>query len=281
MCEMIRVDYDFLPAYGLHIVRGRNFSRAYGLDSTENVILTENAMRLFGFRDADEAMQGAVYLEGHKDKRFRIVGITSDYHQQSLKEDFRPIVFLVYNPWGWIDNHFVSLRLEKTASLKTVENVKRTFQSLFPESSFDFFFLDDYFNRQYRQDLAYGRMIMILSLLALFIVGLGIVGMTSFMLVRRKKEIGIRKVSGAGSMDILRLLNTHFLKMVLMAFVLAIPVAWISMHSWLQNFANRTPIGISVFLGAAGISALVTILTVSVRSYRIASTNPIESLRYE
>jgi putative ABC transport system permease protein len=281
MCEMVRVDHDFLPAYGLHFIRGRNFSRSYALDSTDNVIITENAMHLFGFRKAEEAMQGAIHLEGHKDKQFRIIGVTSDYHQQSLKEDYRPIVFLVFNPWGWIDNHFISLRLDPTANHETVEHVQAVFSNLFPQSSFDFFFLDDYFNRQYRQDLQYGRLIMILSLLALFIVGLGIVGMTSFMLLRRKKEIGIRKVSGAGTIDILRLLNTHFLKMVGVAFILAIPVAWIGMHSWLQNFANRTAIGGLVFMAAAAISGAVTILTVSIRSYTIASKNPIESLRYE
>jgi len=281
MCETIRVDYDFLPAYGLQLLKGRNFSREYPLDKEECVILTENAMQLFGFNSVEEAMKGSVYLEGQNDKRFRIIGVTRDYHQQSLKETYRPIVFTVFNPWHWIDNHYVSLKLDGGTPAQIVEGVRRKFKDYFPESSFDYFFLNDYFNRQYQQDISYGRIILFFSILALCIVCLGIIGISGFMLLKRKKEIGIRKVSGAGTTQILQLLNMHFLKLVAIAFAVAVPVAWINMHHWLQNFASRVSIDPLVFLAAIAITSLVTILTVSLQSYKIASTRPADALRYE
>jgi len=281
LCQMIRVDYDFLPAYGLKLIEGRNFSRSYPADSTENVILNETAMRLFGFHNAAEAVNGYVHLEGHDNKRFRVIGVTNDFHQESLKENYRPLVLLIYNPWKWIDNHFVSVKLGAASVDQVVNNVRKEFRSHFPESSFDFFFLDDFYNRQYQQEMLYGQMVMYFSLLALFIVCLGLVGLSSFMLLKRKKEIGIRKVIGAGIFDILKILNMHFLKLVLLAFCIGSPLAWWAMHVWLQDFAYRTSVGLPEFFGAAAITLLITICTVSCLSFRAASVKPVNSLRYD
>jgi putative ABC transport system permease protein len=279
MCAMVRVDYDFLPAYKIGFISGRNFSKAYPTDKEESVIMTETAMRNFGFKNAKEAVNGFINLEGHKDRKFKIIGITNDYHQESLKENYRAIIFIVYNPWGWINNHYVSVKLHASGPGNAVAMVHDKFRQFFPQSSFDYFFLDDYYNRQYQQDVKYGQLIMFFSILALFIVCLGLIGLSSFMLLKRKKEIGIRKVIGAGIFDILGLLNIHFLKLVLLAFCIAAPVAWVSMHYWLQGFANRTSIGLTVFAIAIGITGFITILTVSMQSYKTASTKPVDSLR--
>ena len=144
MFTMIRVDYNFLPAYGLQFIKGRNFNRSYPSDTIDNVILTETAMRLFGFGNANEAVNGYVYLEGHDNKKFRVIGITKDYHQESLKESYRPIVFMIYNPWKWINHHYVSVKLQTASFNQVISRVRNKFRAFFPESSFDFFFLDDF-----------------------------------------------------------------------------------------------------------------------------------------
>lgn len=279
MFQMIRVDYNFLPAYGLQLLAGRNFNKSHPPDKDENVILTETAMRLFGFHNATEAINGSVYLEGHDNKKFRVIGVTKDFHQESLKENYRPLVFMIYNPWKWIDNHYVSVKLGAASFDQIISHMRRQFKSFFPESSFDFFFLDDFYNRQYQQEMLYGRMVMYFSLLALFIVVLGLVGLSSFMLLKRKKEIGIRKVVGAGIIDILKILNMHFLKLVLLAFCIAAPLAWWGMHAWLQDFAYRTSIGLFEFFVAAAITLLITIFTVSCLSFKAASVKPVNSLK--
>jgi putative ABC transport system permease protein len=279
MFEMIHVDYNFLPAYGIQLLEGRNFDKTHPADKDENVIITETAMRLFGFRDAKEAVNGYVHLEGHDNKRFRVIGVTRDYHQQSLKENYRPIIFMIYNPWKWIDDHYVSIKLQAASVGQAIGMVRKEFKSTFPESSFDFFFLDDFYNRQYQREIQYGQMVLYFSILALFIVCLGLVGLSSFMLVKRKKEIGIRKVIGAGIMDILGILNMHFIRLILLAFCIAVPLAWLGMYYWLQDFAYRTSVGVGEFLAAAGITLFITVSTVSCLSLRAASANPVRSLR--
>jgi putative ABC transport system permease protein len=281
MFETFRVDYDFLPAYNLQLIEGRNFSRLYPTDQEDAVILTENAMHLFGFKNAAEAINGSIHLEGHKDKRFRVNGVVKDYHQLSLKEDYRPIVFMMYSPWNWINNHYVSVKLEANQAASFVSLAKKELKDFFPESSFDHFFLDDYFNRQYLQDIRYEQLVMFFSWLASFIVVLGIFSMSGFMLLKRKKEISIRKVNGAGTLQILQLLNQHFLKLLGIAFIAGLPVAWLGMHYWLQNFAYRTTVDFWILISTAFITLFVTVLTVTILSYKTAAQNPVHSLRCE
>jgi putative ABC transport system permease protein len=281
MFETYRVDHEFLPAYQLQLIKGRNFSRSFATDSTEAVILTETAMQLFGFANADEAVNGYVHLEGHDDKRFRVIGVVKDYHQLSLKENFKPILFMMYNPWNWINNHYVSVKLDQSAAASFIGTARNAFTGFFPGSSFDYFFLDDYFNRQYLQDIQYQRMIGFFSWLALFIVVLGIVSMSGFMLLKRRKEIGVRKVMGAGTWQILGLLNVHFIRLLVLAFVVAVPAAWFIMYQWLQNFAYRTDLGLWIPVAAVFVALGVTVLTVSVLSFKAAVEKPVDALRVE
>jgi putative ABC transport system permease protein len=281
MFETFRVDHDFLPAYRLELVKGRNFSKDFPTDAKEAVILTENAMKLFGFADANEALNGEVHLEGHEDKRFRVIGVVKDYHQLSLKEDFKPIVFMMYNPWNWIDHRYVSVKINQAAAASLVGVAQAAFKDFFPGSSFDYFFLDDYFNRQYVQDIQYQQMVGFFSWLALFIVVLGIISMSGFMLLKRRKELGVRKVLGAGTWQLLRLLNVHFLRLLILAYLIAVPMAWWIMHGWLEHFANRTGLDVWIPAAAVLIALVVTVVTVSVLSFKTARANPVKALRVE
>jgi len=281
MCEMFRVDYDFIPAYKMQLVKGRNFSKEFTTDQEDAVILTENAMQLFGFHNADEAINGAIHLEGHEERRFQVIGVVKDYHHLSLKEGFRPIVFMMYDPWKWINNHFVSVKVNQSTGMQLINSVKTRFTNIFPESSFDYFLLEDYFNKQYEQDIRYRKFVVVLTVLALIIVTLGIISMTAFMLVKRRKEIGIRKVNGAGTFHILKLLNSQFVKLVLFAVLAAIPAAWLTMQNWLQNFAFRTTVDGWIISSSVVIIFGVTTMTVSLLSYKTAVRKPVDALRSE
>ncbi|MCW3091920.1 MAG: transporter permease [Ferruginibacter sp.] len=281
LCDMMRVDYDFIPAYQLSLLKGRNFSRNSPADKEDAVILTQNALQLFGFKDEEDAMNGAVNLEGQGSKRFPVIGVVKDFHQLSPKEGYRPIILMMFNPWTALDYNFVSVKLSGSSANAIIAATRKQFKNIFPESSFDSFFLDDYFNRQYNDDLKYGSIITLFTWLALIIVCLGIFGLSSFMLIKRTKEIAIRKIIGAGMLQILKLLNLDFIKCIFIAFVLAIPVAWWAMQSWLQNFSHRISLSWWAFLLAIIITIFITLATVSALALKTAISNPTKNLRTE
>ncbi len=281
LCDMLRVDWDFVPAYKLSILKGRNFSRSFLDDTAKSVILTENAMQLFGFKNVDDAVNNYVNLEGLGKRRFQVIAVVKDFHQLSLKEGFRPIVLLMYNPWNSVNLQFVSVKLYGASSGNIMAQTQQQFKTIFPDSSFDSFFLDDYFNAQYRDDVKYQAIITVFTWLALIIVCLGIFGLSTFMLIKRTKEIAIRKIIGAGVPQILQLLNVDFIKCILVAFVCAMPVAWYAMHAWLQNFTYRTTISWWVFLFSGVVTVAITLFTVSALAFKTAMANPADSLRIE
>jgi putative ABC transport system permease protein len=278
LCDMLRVDPDFIPAYKLTLVKGRNFSRERPVDKESAVVLTQNAMQLFGFKNEADAVNGSINLEGQGNKKFAVIGVVKDFHQLSPKEGLRPIILTMFNPWNALDIGFVSLKVNGNASKAIIAETEKQFRLIFPGSSFDSFFLDDYFNSQYKSDQKYGAIITVFTWLALIIVCLGIFGLSSFMLIKRSKEIAIRKIIGAGILQILQLLNMDFIKCILIAFILAIPVAWWAMHNWLQNFSNRTTINGWVFLFAGLITLTITLVTVSALAFKTALANPAKSL---
>lgn len=281
LCDMLRVDWDFIPAYNLALLKGRNFSRNYPADKENTVILTENAMQLFGFKNVDDAVNGYVNLEGLGERKFAVIGVVKDFHQLSLKEGFRPIVLLMYNPWNVMNMQFISVKLNGASSTTIMAQTEKQFKAIFPNSSFDAFFLDDYFNNQYRDDIKYQAIITTFTWVALIIVCLGIFGLSSFMLIKRTKEIAIRKVIGAGILQVLQLLNKEFTKCILIAFVLAMPVAWYAAHAWLQNFTYRTQIGWWVFLLSGIVTLIITLTTVSTLAFKTAVSSPAKNLRIE
>ena len=279
--DMLRIDPEFIPAYQLTILQGRNFSKSSPDDTANAVVLTQHSMRLFGFKNEADALNGAINLEGQGAKKFKVIGVIKDFHLLSPKEGLRPIVLLMFNPWNTIDINFVSIKLNGASAYETLQATEKQFKAIFPGSSFDSFFLDDYFNAQYRGDVKYGSIITVFTWLALIIVCLGIFGLSSFMLIRRTKEIAIRKIIGAGSLQLLHLLNLDFIKCIGIALLLAIPAAWWAMHSWLQNFQNRTTVTWWVFLLAAGITLIITFATVTALAFKTIITNPSRNLRTE
>ncbi|MCB9265812.1 MAG: ABC transporter permease [Lewinellaceae bacterium] len=269
------VDETFLEAYGLPLVAGRNFAPGRGTEEG-SCLLNETAVGLLGFPSAVEAIGEQVRRGGDT---LAVIGVTKDFHHLGLQKPIQPIIFL-YRPNS---RGYYSLRVEPAAGnmQSTIAAVQRQWYTHFPDDPFSYFFLNEFFGRQYQADVLFGKIFGFFALLAILVAALGLFGLSSYNVVQRTKEIGIRKVLGASVSGIVRLLSEDFLKLVGLAILVAIPVAWYVMEEWLQNFAFRISIGWWVFLLAGGLALLIAFLTVSVQSVKAALSDPVKALRYE
>lgn len=270
------IDYDFIPTYNLKVIAGQGFSREEN-ESNNTIILNESAMKQLGYSDPSSAVNSFVMVGN---KEFKIIGVLRDYHHESLKKEIKPIIFFYGYRW-MSDIGYYSIKVNSADLDQTIRQVEKIWKQTYPEDHFQYFFLDDAFNAQYKADQAFGRAFTLFTFLALFIAAIGLFGLAVYSANQRTKEIGVRKVNGARNLEILVMLNRNFVKWVVLAFVIATPIAWFILHKWLENFAYQTNLSCWIF-ALSGLMALgIAMLTVSYQSYKAAIRNPIESLRYE
>jgi putative ABC transport system permease protein len=266
------VDYDFVPAYGLKLVAGRNFSKEFTTDK-KAVLLNETAARLLGFASPQKAVEGYVIRRD----TLKIVGVVSDYHHQGLQKAIDPMIILLRPN----SRNYYSIKVQTADIQKTIAAVNKSWNKYFPTDPFNYFFLDESFNRQYKADMLFGKVFGVFSFLAILIASFGLLGLSAYNVLQRTKEIGIRKVLGASGQSILVLLSKDFVKLILLALVLAIPIGWFIMNQWLQDFAYRISISWWVFL-IAGVGALgIALLTIGLQALKAVRDNPVKSLRTE
>lgn len=269
----VGIGYDYVPTFELAIVAGRNFSREFGTDR-QGALINEATAKVLEFNDPEEAINQLVQLGGDT---LKILGVLANYHQMSLKNQPAPMAFrLLPDASG-----FFAIKLQSNRISETIGTVQATWQEMFPGNPIEYFFLDDFFNRQYRQDQRFGQIFSIFSVLAIFIACLGLFGLASFSTVQRTKEIGVRKVLGASVPRIISLLSIDFLKPVLLAGILAIPIAYFLMRYWLQSYPFRIDMAWWLFLIPLVLVLSIAFLTVSYQTLRAATQNPVQSLRYE
>ena len=269
------IDYDFIPAYGIRLIAGRNFSTRYNLDKAKkNVLINETTVGLMGFKNAADALKGRL-VRGRD--TLNIVGVIADYHQQGLQKAIMPLLILL-RPY---DRNHYSVKLGAGDPHQTIANIKKIWDHYFPDDPFNYFFLDESFDRQYKADTRFGEAFGIFALLAIGIACFSLLGLSAYNVLQRTKEIGIRKVLGASVQNLILLLSKEFVYLVLISLLIAIPVAWWVMHSWLQDYAYRIPIQWWVF-ALGGITALlIALTTVGIQSLKAATANPANSLRTE
>jgi putative ABC transport system permease protein len=271
--RVIGVDYDFVRMYGLKLIAGRDFSKEFG---TENraVIYNRKAVELLGFNKPEEAVGKRIDFWGNQ---YTIVGVTENFHNQSLREAFEPLIIrLIPDLRG-----YVSVKTPASKASQTVALLKEEWNKFFPGNTFEYFFLDDHFDEQYKADQRFGQVFGLFTSLAILVACLGLFGLASFTTVQRTKEIGIRKVLGASVAHILRLLYKEFAFLLIIAFVLATPLAWLMISNWLQGYAFRTNIHWSFFVLPLVMILVIALATVSFQSIKAAIANPVKSLRTE
>jgi putative ABC transport system permease protein len=274
--DLFFVDYDFLPQYQMKVIAGRAFSRAFGADTTQTLILNEAAVRMLGYHRPQDALGRDFSQWGRKGK---IIGVVKDFHYESLQQVIRPLSMRI-EPDGCSE---MSIKV-RTANLKgTIAGIEKTWHSIIPTRPFSYSFVDEMFDQQYRAEDRFGRLFLYFSLLAIFISCLGLLGLASYSTAQRTKEIGVRKVLGASVGGIVVLLSKDFLWLVGIAFLAATSASYFLMKRWLDGFYYRININ-SVWwifvLGGIGALA-IALFTISFQSVRAAMANPVNSLRSE
>ncbi|UCH96902.1 MAG: ABC transporter permease [Candidatus Aminicenantes bacterium] len=278
MLSIALVDDDFLPAYQIKFLSGRNFSRKYGTDN-QSVILNEAAIESLGYDRAESTLNQNISLWDMKGN-FKIIGIIKNYHQKSLKKSHEPIVFL-YNPSF---KNFYSIKLKPgiTNIDETINLIQKKWKEIFPAHPFDYFFLDDFFNRQYKDDYQFGTVLGIFVVLAVIITCLGLLGLSYFSAYQRRKEIAIRKSIGASTGDILGLLAKDIVKLVVIATVIAWPIVYFFIiDPWLKNYAYRIAVPLLFFILSGLVLVIITLLTIAYHTITAARANPVDALREE
>ncbi|WP_020528428.1 ABC transporter permease [Flexithrix dorotheae] len=271
--RVVGIDYNFVDAFQLSVISGRNFSRDFKTDE-ETVLFNESAIRLLGFQKPEEALNEKIYFWGDT---FKIIGVIKDYHHESLKSNFDPLIFRLIPS----SRNYYSLKLNPEQVGETLGTIEATYRDFFPGNPFEYFFLDEHFEKQYKADMQFGKIFGIFAGFAIFVACLGLFGLSSFMVVQRTKEIGVRKVLGASIISIINLLSKEFVRLIIVASVVALPLAWFTMNNWLEGFANKINLGWWVFLLPLGLILLIALITVSIQTVKAAISNPVDALRNE
>lgn len=273
------VDYRYLELLDIKLIAGRSFTDNRKMESERNVIVNRATAKVYGV--APEAIVGKrIYYEGQGQKyEFKIIGVMEDYHQVSLKEEIKPTLFGMpeeKNNYG-----YMVISLNTTDFHQTIATIESNWKKNVDGTPFEYSFLDENIQRQYLADRKVSQIVTSFTMIAMLISCLGLYGLSTFMAERRFKEIGIRKVMGASVSQITALMSTEFVKLVLIALIISIPLAWYAMDKWLEGFAYRISVDASVFIYAAVAALLTALLTISFESIRAASADPVKSLRNE
>ncbi|SEI81699.1 putative ABC transport system permease protein [Dyadobacter koreensis] len=266
------VDYDFIKQYGISVLAGRMFSKDFGNDLKEAILINETAVKSLGFSNPKDVIG----------KRFSqlnvngfVIGVIKDFHFRSFQEKVQPMTLRVAP--GFFT--FLTLNISGENTPESIANLERAWKSLIPDMPLIYFFADEAYDNQYRDEQRFGKLFICFASFAIIISCLGLLGLSAFSITQRTKEIGIRKVVGASTVSIVGLLSVDFIKLVLLAILIAVPVAWYAMDQWLRDFAYRIAIPLWSFALAGVIAVFIALGTVSFQAIKAALKNPVKSLR--
>jgi putative ABC transport system permease protein len=274
------VDEDFIGTYKMEIVQGRNFSKEFPTDPEEAIIINEAAVNKLGWQDIAIGKQIERFTSLTTRRKYRIVGIVKDYHFQSLHREIQPLVLFNRAPYDFSYNR-MSVRVKPENIQETIGFLKSKWKEFDSQYPFEYAFVDDQYDELYRAEERLGQLFGYFTALAIVIGCLGLFGLTSFAAEQRTKEIGIRKVLGASVQGVVWMLVREFTKWVLLAVLIAWPVGYLVMNSWLQNFFYRINVGFDTLILAALLALIIAIITVSYQAVKAALANPVDSLKYE
>jgi len=276
----VYVAQNYLNFFDINLICGRNFLKSEVKELYENgynakgLIINETAAKEFGFNSPQKALGASIYSD--KKKIGNVIGVIKDYHQQSLDKEILPSIYE-----GVTTGNYFIFDINTKGIPGKINAIKNNFTKMFPGNPFEYKFLDEFFDRQYRAEIKTAEIFEVFTFLSIFISCLGLIGLSSLMITHKTKEIGIRKVLGASINSLLALLSKEFVKWVLISNIIAWPVAYYLMNKWLQNFAYRINLNWWMFVLAGVFALLIALVTVGVQAIKAANTNPVKSLRYE
>jgi putative ABC transport system permease protein len=270
----LSVDYDFLKTYGMELVAGRTFSKDFGTDQAEGFIVNETAVGEFKWETAEKAIGKKIVREG---KEGKVIGVIRDFNFTTMTTPVSAMV-LEISPNQY---NTLSVKFENAEVKTTIDRLEKEWGGMFPEKTFQFTFLDEQLESQYQSFQNFGIIIRTFACIAILISCLGVYGLVLFTVQRKVKEIGVRKVLGAGIGSILRLIYQDFAWLLAIGFILAIPMSYYFMNQWLQNFTYRTSIDMMTYLISFSLVVLVVGLTIAYQALQASMANPVKSLRSE
>lgn len=268
------VDFDYIDQYQLKTVAGRTFSKEFGTDSTKAMIVNESTVKMFGYSSPQDAI-GKTFKQWGREGQ--IIGVVKDFHFRSLQQPIKPLSIRIEPN----NTDYISIKVSAENLPATIAAVEKQWKEIIPKRPFNYFFMDEFFDRQYRAEERFGKLFLNFAFLAIFISCLGLLGLASYSTIQRTKEIGIRKVLGASTTNIVNLLSVDFLKLILVSAVIAFPLAYVMMNKWLEDFAYRTGLSWWTFLIAGMLATFIALFTISFQAVRAALANPVKTLRSE
>ena len=272
--SIMSADEKFLPNMKMELAEGRNFSLKFPADQKESVIINQAAAKALKWKNP---LNKKLSFGGNSPNKLNVIGVVKDFNFASMRHQIEPLL-IVDNPNA---NNVLSIRIKKGRIPDAVNSVEQTWQKVNPGRPFEFNFLDDEFEQLYKTESSFSTLIGSFTFLAIFIACLGLFGLASYMTEQRTKEIGIRKVLGASIPGILYIISKQFIILIILANLIAWPLAYYFMNGWLKDFAYRIDIGISTFIIAGILTLLIAIFTISYQAIKAAAVNPAKSLRYE
>jgi putative ABC transport system permease protein len=282
--QTVWTDFDFIETLGFEMASGRSFSRDFSSDAQSGFIINEAAVNELGWTNESAIGKtfGSSEIKDFDDGQWqlrdgKIIGVLKDFHFESLKSEIIPTVYFIapYMAWNYV------VRVQPDDIPNTIKYVEEVWDQFHDDAPFEYSFVDENYAQLYDTEQRQGKIFSVFAMLAIFIACLGLVGLASFSAERKKKEVGIRKVLGASSYNLIYLLSKEFTILVIIAFIVAAPLGWYIMDGWLQDFVYRTPIGISVFILAGVIALLIAWMTVGYQTLKAALMNPVQAIHYE
>lgn len=269
----LRTDYYFIDLFEIELLAGRNFSPAHPSDSADTYILNEAAVQALGWQL--ETAVGKGFRNG------RVIGVVKNFHFESFDFKIEPLFLTFYNPRNAYFSGYIMMKINANSPKETISHIKQTVQKILPQIPFDLKYVEDDYNQQYQGEKRFGNAFRIFTILALLIACMGLFGLVSHSVLLRTKEIGIRKVLGATAIQLVQMISKDFLLLVLIAAVIVIPIAWLSMQRWLQGFAYHVELDWWVFVLPGAVALLIAFLTIGAQSFKAALSKPIEAIRTE
>ncbi len=274
--EYMAVDEDYIATMGLQLIAGRGFDKNHRAELQDGLILNETAVTQFGFSSPEEALHKRIDSPS-KHPAGVVIGVVKDYHRLGLQQDIGPLVMDYAPQYGYL----YAVRYNAADTRQLIAGIEETWKRTFPGYDFDYFFLDEDFERQYQGERRLASVFGLFAVITILIAVIGLLGLVSFMVASRTKEIGVRKVLGADTLNLAGLLSREFMMLVIVANIIAFPLAWYFSDQWLQGFANRVEVSPILYVITLSIALLTTLLTISFQTVKAAMADPVKSLRYE
>jgi putative ABC transport system permease protein len=271
------IDYEFISQYGIGVMAGRSFSKDFGDDTTNRILINEAAAHNLGYTNSNDVI-GKKFKFNTKGKGGQIIGVVKNFNFQSLHQEIKPLSMALGK--GNFSN-YISIKLQGNDLSATMKTIEDRWKQTIPNRPFNYFFADEFVDQQYKAEVQFGKLFLSFTMFAIFISCLGLLALTAYSALQRQKEIGIRKVLGASITTIVKLLSADFLKPVFIALFISTPIVWFTMNTWLANFAYHINVEWWIFVLGGALAIVIAFITVSFHSIRAAIIKPVTSLRDE